>query len=201
LREREPGPLEWMLQGGVEPMRSVTPDPFVTWELRTAVGQVATPPVAAPADLDQLRIAHNVAAAAGRAADQAKLRAQLLAMVNVPVHATYDNGTKLLGAVNHRGAERSLTLLFEAGKFSTQTKYAVHAVVTGRKFLSTLPVDPANLDTALPPNLPTLLWVPGHIYAIKVVYHQRAGHERFTGEWVAGPRRTDAPKEVELLRL
>lgn len=201
LREREPGPLEWFFKGGVEPMRSIVPDPFVTWELRTTMGQAVTPPTVEPVGLEQVRVAHNIAVAGGRAPDQAKLRARLMAMVNVPVKATYDNGTKLVGAVHHRGAERSLTLLFEAGKFGVQTKFAVWSTVTGRAFLSTLPVDPAKLDLALQPNIPTPLWVPGHIYAVKVVYHQRAGHERLTGEFLGGLNRTDARGPVELLKL
>jgi hypothetical protein len=201
LDERQPGPIDWYLQGGVEPLRTVVPDPFVTWEMRTAVGQKATPPAVEPAGLDQLRVAYNVAVSAGKTADAAKLRERLMALVNVPVKATYENGTKLLGGVHRRGAERTLTLLFEAGKFTAQTKFFVHDVVTKRRFLSTLPIDPADLDTALAPNIPTPLWVPGHLYAIKCVLHQRAGHEKLTGAFVGGPNRTDGPPNVELLKL
>jgi 4-amino-4-deoxy-L-arabinose transferase-like glycosyltransferase len=199
--EREPRLLEWMLQGGVEPVRRIEPDPFTTWELRAALGQPATPPAVAPVTLDQVRIAHNAALAGGRAQEAAALRQRLLASLDVPVHATYDNGTKLLGARFHRGAERSLTLLFEAGKFTGQVKYAVYAAVTGRARLSTLPVDPAKLDIALAPDLPTSLWAPGHLYALKVVYRKRAGHEVLTGQFTSGPKRTDGPAAVELMRF
>jgi Dolichyl-phosphate-mannose-protein mannosyltransferase len=201
LAEREPGPLSWALQGGVEPVRTVEPDPFVTWELRTAVGQKATLPGVEPIDPEQIRIAYNAALDLGRAADQAKLRARLLAGLNLPVHATYENGTKLLGAYHHRGAARSLTLLFESGKFTAQVKYTVNALVTGRTMLSTLPVDPADFDIAPPPPIPTPMWVPGHLYSLKVVYRRRAGHERLTGAFQAGPRRTDGAGVLPLLRL
>jgi 4-amino-4-deoxy-L-arabinose transferase-like glycosyltransferase len=199
--EREPRLFEWMFQGGVEPVRRIEPDPFTTWELRTAFGQPATPPAIAPITLDQVRIAHNVALAAGRAQEAAALRQRLLASLDVPVRASYDNGTKLLGARFHRGAERSLTLLFEAGKFTSQVKYAVYAAVTGRARLSSLPVDPSKLDIAWAPDLPTSLWKPGHLYALEVVYRKRAGHEVLTGQFVSGPRRTDGPAAVELMRF
>jgi hypothetical protein len=201
LDEREPGPIDWYFKGGVEPLRKVVPDPFVTWEMRTAVGQKATRPAVEPVGVDQLRVAYNVAAAEGRTADQAKLRQRLLALVDVPVKATYDNGTKLLGAIHHKGAERSLTLLFESGTFTSQTKFTVHAVVTKRRFLSSLPVDPAALDTAPQPTIPTPLWIKGHIYAVKVVYHHRAGHEKLFGAFVRSPTRTDGPVNVDFLNL
>jgi hypothetical protein len=202
IDERQPGPIDWYLKGGVEPIRTIVPDPYVTWEMRTAVGQKATRPAEEPKGMDQLRIAHNIAASEGRPADQAKLRERLLSLVNLPVHATYSNGTKLLGVIHHRGAERSLTLLFEAGQFTSQTKFVVHAKVTRRRFLSTLPVDPADLDTALPPSIPTPLWIKGHIYAVKAVYHHRAGHERFYGAFAGGvANRTDGSPNVDLLDL
>jgi hypothetical protein len=148
-----------------------------------------------------MRIAHNVALAAGKTEQAKALRLKVLARLNVPVHAQYDNGTKLLGIYHHRGAARSVTMLFEAGRFTVQSSYAVNATVTGRAALSTLPIDPAVPNIASPPVLPTTLWKPGHLYAVTVVYRRRAGHERLTGSFTNGPKRTDGPQAQELVRL
>lgn len=201
LVEKEPGPIDWMLNGGVEPTFSIEPDPFVTWEMRTAVGQAAPAPTVPPKTFEQLRVAHNVALTEGKKADAAAMRARLMATLERPVHARYDGGTNLLGAHLHKGAARSLTLLFEAGTIKTQARYAVVAEVTGRRWFSSLPVDPSKLDVATSPPVPTDMWKPGHLYAVKIVYRKRAGHERFSGVWINGPRRIDGPPEVELLRF
>ena len=36
--EREPNPIEWYVRGGTEPVRRVRPDPWVTWEWQTLLG-------------------------------------------------------------------------------------------------------------------------------------------------------------------
>jgi hypothetical protein len=201
--EREPGWWARWSQGDVEPLRSVRPDPWVTWEWRTAFGQPATAPGGTPATDDQLRIAHNVALAAGDTGHAAKLRAALSTRMNMPLRATYGNGTELIGGVHARGAQRNITLYFVAGKFDGDAKYVVEAKVIARPFLSTLPVDPATLDLARGPVVPTSLWRPGHLHAIRFTYRRRPGAERLTGSWSPGPPRTDTghDKPIEIARL
>ena len=102
-----------------------------------------------------------------------------------------------IGAVRHRGAQRGFALYFVAGAFKSDTKFSVHARVIGPPRLSTLPMDPADLELVTSPVWPTSLWKPGAIYTQDVVVHHRPGKERFTGTW-AGLRRTDGPDPLEL---
>jgi len=200
--EHEPGWWERWSQGDVEPVRAVRPDPWVTWEWRTALGQAAPAPAGTPATDDQLRIAHNVALAAGDAARAASLRATLSQRFNLPLRAAYSNGMELIGAVHARGAQRRITLYFVAGKFDHDAKLVVDSRVTAKAFLSTLPIDPATLDLARSPIVPTTMWRPGEIYAIPVTYRRRPGTEVLTGKWSPGPARTDPhDRPIEIARL
>ena len=195
--EHEPSLLEAWSQGRVEPVRAVVPDPWVTWEWRRLLGLAAPAPSPAPVPTHQRPNAHNAALARADAAGAARLRAALAARLDWPVHAKYENGTELIGAVRHRGAQRGFTLYFVAGAFKTDTKLAVHARVIGPPRLSTLPMDPADLELGTNPVWPTSLWTPGAIYAQDVVTHHRPGKERFTASWI-GVRRTDGPDPLEL---
>ncbi|HVK71400.1 MAG TPA: glycosyltransferase family 39 protein, partial [Polyangium sp.] len=65
---REPGALAWMFVSATEPVRTIVPDAFATWEARVHWDQEATPPEAPPQTLEQKRIAHNVAVMQGDAA-------------------------------------------------------------------------------------------------------------------------------------
>lgn len=202
--EREPGWWERWSQGDVEPVRAVRPDPWVTWEWRTAFGQTAPAPAGPPSTDDQLRIAHNIALAAGDTAGAAGLRAALAARFNLPLRARYGNGTELIGGVHARGAQRNITLTFVSGKFDQDAKYVVNARVFVPPRLSTLPVDPAVLDLARNPTVPTSLWREGHLYPIRFTYRRRPGSEQLTGTWSPGPPRTDdthnRPVEIAKLR-
>ena len=200
--EHEPGWWERWSQGDVEPVRAVRPDPWVTWEWRAALGQSAAAPAGTLATDDQLRIAHNVALAAGDGGRAAGLRAALEKRFNLALRAPYTNGTELVGAVHSRGAQRRITLYFVAGKFDHDAKHVVDARVVAKPFLSTLPVDPTTLDLARSPIIPTTLWRPGAIYAIPVTYRRRPGTELLTGKWTPGPARSDPhDRPVEIARL
>src|SRR6202012_2612072 len=74
MNEHEPNPFEWLVFGGTEPTRNIgkTPDPWLTWEWRTHLGQDAAPPTGQPATIDEDRIAYDFAVASGD--DAAALR-------------------------------------------------------------------------------------------------------------------------------
>jgi hypothetical protein len=156
-----------------------------------------------PSTTDQLRIAHNVALAAGDMARAASLRAALTQRFNLPLRAQYANGTELIGAVHDRGAQRAITLYFVAGKFDQDAHYTVNArVFAPPRFPSTLPADSQVLDLARSPAPATSLWKPGGIYAIRFVYRRRPGAEVLTGAWTSAPARTDGDgKPLEIARL
>jgi 4-amino-4-deoxy-L-arabinose transferase-like glycosyltransferase len=195
--EHEPALLEAWSQGRVEPVRSVVADPWVTWEWRNMLGQAATEPTQTPKTAEQLRVAHNIALARGDTATAGRMRASLAALFNWPLTATYDNGTTIIGAVRHRGAQRGFTLYLVAGTFKSDTKPYVHARVIAPPRLSTLPMDPADLELVTSPVWPTSLWTPGAIYSQEIVVHHRPGKERITATW-SGLRRTDKLDPLEI---
>ena len=208
--EREPTLAEWYIQGGTEPTRTVVANPFVAWEwknvLATAAGAPNPPPAVPPRTLDQLRIAHNVAVAAGDKATAERLLRDLRAKLDLPLAASWKNGTVLLGGVHHRGAQRRLTLFFKSGAFSGRDKFSVTGRVQKRAWLSTLALDDAPIEIAQPPAPPTEVWRPGHVYALNVPYNKRPGTERYTGRFVsmdrtAAPARADAGGDVLLLTV
>ena len=110
MRESEPSPLTWYFVSGTEPVRTIVPDPFLTWELRSHFGQPAEPPEQAPESEEQRRIQHNIAVAKGDRTRAAELSAQLEATLS-PLHVRYDDGTELVGArYDDGGARPQLTL-------------------------------------------------------------------------------------------
>jgi len=201
MDEREPSWWQWLWYGPVEPVRSIRWSPWVTWEWRTLLGQTAAVPTGMPATFDEIRIAHNVAVEHHDDKTAAALRAHVEAALDVRRRATFDGGTTLLGGIWHRGARRSLTLLFVAGKFEADSHFKVHAKVLRPPRFSTLPADPADLEIASGPIWPTTLWRKGAIYRFEIVYRKRPGTESLTATWSPGPKRTDAQAALELLRL
>jgi hypothetical protein len=199
--EKDPSLFQSWAYGSTEPIRTVRPDAWVTWEWRTLFGQSAPAPSGTPATTDDLRIAHNAALARGDAAAAAAARAELTRRFDLPVRARYEGGTELIGSIVHRTGQRSITLYFVAGRFQADARFAVHAKVLARPRFSNLPADPADLELYGAPAWPTTLWRPGHIYSIRIVYRRRPGPERYTGAWVNGPRREGDPGPLEIARM
>jgi 4-amino-4-deoxy-L-arabinose transferase-like glycosyltransferase len=209
FREREPSLLEWMFQGGTEPSRTIVPDAWVQWEERSVLGGTVLPPQGTkPTTFNQLRIAHNAALATGDRAAAKRLLGELSAQLNLRVTAQWNDGTALLGARHHRGAQRSITLLFRAGEssFKGRARFSVTGRVIKRAPLSTLALDDGAIEIAPAPAPSTELWRPGHLYAIKIPYSKRPGTERYSGKFVATdrhpiPARTDGSGEVVLVTV
>ena len=209
FEEHDPTGLAWYLQGGTEPLRTVRPDPWVTWQWRSLLGQQPLPTLPnTPTTPEQLAIAHNAALEAGDAAAAARWRAALEAHLDLKKMTKYDDGTVLLGAVHHRGAEHYLSLYFVAGPHGLPgaARFEVWATIKKRAFLSTLPLDPAIIEVAVPPEVPMDLWRPGHIYSERFAYRHRPGTEIFYGAFVSrgaakAPSVVGAGRYVELLTL
>jgi hypothetical protein len=201
LEEREPSLFERWWLGPTEPVRSVHPNTWATWEWRTMVGQPATVPTTAPATNEELRIAHNAALEGGDLAGAARLRAALTARFNVHPTAEFEGGTALLGGVHRTGARRSITLYFLAGSLVGDARFSVHAKVVAAPRFSGLPAAPENLELAGAPTWATSLWRRGGIYSLEVVYRKRPGTEMLTGSWIPGPRRLGTDGPVPIARL
>ena len=206
IAEREPSLWEWYLVSGTEPHRDIVPDPWLTWELRTHFGQEAEVPTAPPVTLDQKRIAHNAAVAAGDSARAAALLAEIEHDL-APVHAAFDDGTEIVGTTFHEGAENLLTIFVKAGGPTTgDVQLAVKSKVTAKAAWSTTMADPLDRDVGIPLAIPPQRWKKGFLYTDPVAIRKRPGTEVYRCYfWVRGagspPRRLGGPKDVDLLTL
>ncbi len=205
--EREPALWEWYLISGTEPHRDVVPDPWLTWELRTHFGQPAEPPTAAPVTFDQQRIAHNVAVASGDTARAAELYAAIERQLT-PLHATYDDGTELVGSTFHDGARPLLTLLVKAsGPTTGDVQLTVKSKVIAKAAFSTTMADPTDREVGIPLSIAPQRWRKGFLYSDPVAIRKRPGTEVYRALfWVRGagtaPRPTSSGvRDIEVLRL
>src|SRR5262249_24072637 len=144
--EREPGVLSWYFVTGTEPVRTIVPDPFATWELRTHFGQPAEPPRDAPRTIEQKRIAHNVAVAGGEVAPAAE-RASEIQRALVSSRSAYEDGTEILGTTFVEGARPLLTIFLKAGGAQPPgVELVVRSEVIAKAALSTTMADPTKRD-------------------------------------------------------
>ncbi|WP_437996778.1 glycosyltransferase family 39 protein [Sorangium sp. So ce185] len=208
FREREPGLLAWYFVSGTEPEREIVPDPFLTWELRAHFGQPAEPPAGPPETLEQKRIAHNAALAAGDAARATALFSEIAAAL-APLGARFDDGTELLGTTFHEGARSLLTIFVRAGgPAASDVALSVRSRVVERAPLSTTMADPVYREVGLPTAISPQRWRAGFVYADPVPIRKRPGTEVFWASLKARDRGR-APRllggggasEVEVLRL
>jgi len=193
LREREPNVFEWLLYGGTEPVRSIgsSPDPWLTWEWRTHLGQPASPPPALSpeppggADLEQMRIAHNAAVASGDEAAAEKWRPLILQALDRSVATGFTEGVRLVGVRVTAGVQPRVEIWFTVtGDPSLgDASFNVRSKVEARESFSLIPPDPTDREMAFPPMLPTKLWRPRLLYKTEVVLNHRIGRERYWGYW------------------
>ncbi len=206
MNEREPNPVEWLVFGGTEPMRTAgtKPDPWLTWEWRTHLGQDAPTPTGEPSTLDQMRIAHNVAVIRGDTQARERWRERIDAQLDRTAQARFEPGLDLIGVRVARGVEPRVESWFEV---KTQPagdgEFAVRSKVEARAPLSLIPASQTDREMAYPTSLPTKLWKPGFIYVAWVVANHRIGRERYLGRWYGqyAPRRADGAPETSLAVL
>jgi len=204
LQEHEPSIWQWYFICGYEPIRSYVLDPFATWEWRAHLGQPASPPVDVPKTREQIRIAHNVAVAAGDSARASDLRARLSEGM-VRVAADFTQGLSLLGFFRIGGTEPRIALLLAAEHpLGFDVTFSVHGVVEKRKLLSLIPPESSVREVAVPAGISSKLYRSGFLYSHIVVLRQRIGVERFSGAFQsrdagAPPVRIDGAPETPLL--
>jgi hypothetical protein len=202
LNEREPNPIEWLLFGGTEPMRTMgtQPDPWLTWEWRTHLGLDAPAPTGEPRTLDEMRIAHNVAVSRG---DEAAARAwseRIEAQLDRTRQATFQ-GLRLLGVRVAGSAQPRIESWFEPTTApSADGAFSIRSTIDARARWSLIPPDKTDRDMAYGPSIPTKLWREHFLYKIDTVMNHRIGRERYLGHWVGGwaPRRADGAPETLL---
>jgi 4-amino-4-deoxy-L-arabinose transferase-like glycosyltransferase len=186
LNEREPNPLEWVFLGGTEPVREIgsDPDPWLTWEWRTHLGQPAQAPRSDPRSLEDMRIAHNAAVAAGDPVTAQKWRARINAELDRSVAARFDHGLTLVGVRLAGSAKPVLESWFEVGDPPTGDGwFHVRSKIDERGRFSLIPVPTTEREMAWPTSLPTKLWRRGFLYHADTVMNHRIGRERYAGYW------------------
>ncbi len=200
--EREPSWWEWYLVSGTEPHREVVADPWLTWELRTHLGQPADPPSTAPVTLEQKRVAYNGAVGGGDTARADALYAEIEREL-APVHAAFDDGTEIVGTTFHEGARPLLTIFVKAGGPLADVQLSVKSRVTAKAAWSTTMADPLERDVGVPLGLSPARWKKGFLYSDPVAIRKRPGTEVFRAS-LAGrspPKRVGGAREVEVLTV
>lgn len=173
--ESEPPWWEWYFISGTEPHREVVADPWLTWELRTHFGQTAEVPAGAPVTLEQKRIAHNIAVAAG---DEGRARGLLeeIGKALTPVHAGFDDGSELVGTTYHEGARSLLTLyVLAGGPSAADVQLTVRSRVVKGAALSLTIADPTEREVGIPVGLAPQRWKKGFLYSDPVAIRKRPG--------------------------
>jgi hypothetical protein len=208
MNEHEPNPFEWLVFGGTEPMRKVgdAPDPWLTWEWRTHLGQPAMPPPGPPQTLDEERIAYNLAVSGGDDTAAVHWRARIEAELDRSTAAAFSSGVRLIGTRVTGGVEPKVEGWFECTSPMGEVTFSVRSHIEAREALSFIPADPIDRDMAFPPTLPTKLWKPRFLYVIGVVLNHRIGQERYAGAWQTRdgsppPRRSDGKPDTTLVVL
>jgi hypothetical protein len=208
IDEREPTALEWYAQYAVDPVRTIRPDPWETWEVRNDFSQSPNPlPPGEPASMEELRIAHNAAVAAGDLERAQKYRQRLVAQLDAQVATKYTDGTELLGARYTRGVEPKLALYFlAAGPSSDELQFDMSSEVEASPLLSLVPPDPLVKGQGTPFAEPPRMWRKGFIYVDRSEIRHRPGRESFYGQWLslehrAVPKRVDKAEDTWFLTL
>jgi 4-amino-4-deoxy-L-arabinose transferase-like glycosyltransferase len=205
VNEREPNPLEFVFLGGTEPQRSISakPDPWLTWEWRTHLGQAATAPSGEPVTPEQLRIAYNVAIANADKASADRWRKRIDDLLDKTRAAKFSGGVRLLGVRVTGGVQPRIESWFECVGAMGDAVFSVRSTVVKRESLSLIDPDPIDREMANPPRMSTKLWRPGFLYVARIVQNHRIGEERYEGTWLsrdgsAPPSRVDGPPAATL---
>jgi hypothetical protein len=199
LNEREPNIVEWLLTDPTEPHRTVgdRPDPWLTWEWRTLLGQPAPEPSGTPKDIDEARIAHNAAVLRGDEQSAEAWREKIEAQLDRTVTTKFDTGLQLIGVRRVDGVEPRIESWFVvAGAFAGDALFEVRSGVERRAALSLIPPDTIDRVMSGPESMPTKLWKTHCMYKTTAVLDHRIGVERYSGRWIprdgsAVPHRTD----------
>jgi len=203
--QREPGWFEWYFRSGVAPVRSIRADPWVTWELREHLGQTPNlAPSGLPVTLDEVRIAHNAALAAGDEQLATGYKNQMDRRVDMTSAMALSDGTRLLGTHVIGGVAPSLSIYFLAlHPLDANVSFNVYGRVFARSALSLVPADPVirRVGTSVVPS--PMLWRPGFIYVESCDLLPRPGHELFFGDFGATARTIQPPvaRRNEAIRL
>lgn len=206
LAAREPSRIERYFVQGNDPIYGVTPDPFVTWEVRHHLKQEPNPPpAAAPSTFEQKRIAHNAAVATGNAGLAEGLRKELEQELDKSAATDFSDGVRLLGTRMEKGVGGQFSIYFLApGPIDPDAMFNLSAEVTETRRWTLVGKPTRARATGMPFDMPTPLWQAGMIYRSMSEIRPRPGTEKHVGSWSArrgAPRLPVKPSLGELTVL
>ncbi|MEI9937458.1 MAG: glycosyltransferase family 39 protein [Pseudomonadota bacterium] len=200
----EPSTLQAYWVSSSHALRNVSPDPFLTWELRDRFDLSPNPaPTAPPKTFEELRIAHNIAVSRADAASAARWQAALLAGCDQSHALGFGSGNTLLGTRLERGTSLVFSVYVgAAGADPRDPELAMYSTVTASPPGSLVAPDAALAEVGMPFTIPANRWKSGYIYSSVTEIIRRIGSERWSGRF----RMHDAgaeqgSPEFELLRL
>jgi hypothetical protein len=205
---REPNAIEWYVAHGVDPVRTVRPDPWYTWEVRDLFGQTPNPPPGGePADIEQLRIAHNIAVATKDDERAGRYQAAITAQLSPSAATKFSDGTMLLGSRFVPGVAPVLEVYFQvAGPTADDDQFDLESVVEHRPLLSLTRADDKVRTIGRPMFPCPKAWKAGYLYASRTEIRKRPGQETYAGFFTAPdkahpPLPLDGSKKIRLLTL
>lgn len=181
--EREPSFLEWALFSATEPVRTIAPDPWLTWELRTHWKQPAEVPTAEPKTFDQQRIAFNAAIARG---DDATAMALFDRLKNNwrPIGARFEGAVEIVGVRMNAGVHPRLDIVFRTpGPLPRGSNMVVRSKVLAKAPFSSTMADPTLREVGQPLAIPASQFRPEFLYVNPVSIVKRPGKEVFQVSW------------------
>ncbi|MFZ5895308.1 MAG: ArnT family glycosyltransferase [Myxococcota bacterium] len=184
ITRREPNWLERYFVSSTHALRSVEPDAYATWELRSLLGQSPNPlPEHEPVGFEQLRVAHNIAVEQSNFERAAEFRKRLLEGSDQRVFTEYEDGTRLLAARYEPGASDVLSVYFESPGPDDQ-RFTIRAITESAPRGSLIPADPLERELGLPTTIPRNAWRRAYLYSSVTEILKRPGRERYVGLWL-----------------
>lgn len=212
-RASGPGPLSAFAIERVEPtvlqayfvssshaQRTVSADPYLTWEMRDRFELSPNPPPGEPPrTFEQMRIAHNIALAQDDAASAQRWLAALLAGTDRSHATTFEDGNELLATRLEPGASLVFSVYFRsAGPDPIEPELLMTSLISEPARASLVGPDDKRADVGMPFSIPTNRWKRGYLYSSVSEVIRRIGGER----WFASFRSPRAyADEIEILRL
>jgi 4-amino-4-deoxy-L-arabinose transferase-like glycosyltransferase len=204
MNEREPNPWEWLWFNPTERVRRVgdRPDPWLTWEWRTHLGQEVSEPTGEPTTIDEERIAHNAAVARGDSSGAERWRERIEAQLNRTVVARFGDNLRLIGVRVVEGVEPRLETWFEASHpLAGDASFSVRSTIVDRARWSLIPAAKVDRQMVSVSPIPTKLWRRGFLYKVETVLDHRIGREQYLGVWTSldgtpAPARSDGRPET-----
>ncbi len=208
ISAREPNFVERVVSHPFEPVTSVRASEYVTWEWQIHLGDNPTPPQSEPRDLEELRIAHNVAVHLNDAKRTRALREQIERELTGATRALYSEGVQLIGARVTKSVHPMIEAWFVAGgALESNAYFDIRTNVIAKSRWSLIPIDVLERPCSSGPSLPSSIWRAGFIYTASCSAYHRIGIEQYTGTFRAReakgrvPHRTDGADPVILAEL